>query len=384
MTRVCRFHVIAIGLLALIGGPLDLAHSAPTELDKAIDRVKAAAATPAGTGDAEAWRVLATAKSADLPALLQSMKDASPLAENWLRAAVDAVADQALAEGKSLPVEDLHSLLADTGQSPRARRTAYELLVKLDPTCSPDLLAGLENDPSLELRYDAIELLLNAAKDQSNDAARRQALTTILQQARNLAQIDRIASDLLELGQETNLAELMGFITKWQLIGPFDHTGSKAFDVAYPPEASIDLAEKYPGKEKQVAWQPVETADRYAVVDVAKEIGPVKGAITYAYAEFESSTARDAEIRYASLNATKLWLNGELVAANEIYHSGGDIDQYRVPVRLLAGTNRVLLKVCQNEQTEPWAQDWKFQLRVCDALGGALDRPVASPAVGSK
>ena len=26
----------------------------------------------------------------------------------------------------------------------------------------------------------------------------------------------------------------------------------------------------------------------------------------------------------------------------------------------------------ENEQEEDWAQDWSFQLRVCDALGGAV------------
>ena len=37
-----------------------------------------------------------------------------------------------------------------------------------------------------------------------------------------------------------------------------------------------------------------------------------------------------------------------------------------------AGENTVLVKCCQNEQTEPWAADWKFQLRICDAEGTPL------------
>jgi hypothetical protein len=31
-----------------------------------------------------------------------------------------------------------------------------------------------------------------------------------------------------------------------------------------------------------------------------------------------------------------------------------------------------LLKICQNEQTEEWAQNWAFQFRVCDAIGTAV------------
>ena len=48
------------------------------------------------------------------------------------------------------------------------------------------------------------------------------------------------------------------------------------------------------------------------------------------------------------------------------------LDQYRVPVELKQGRNVILLKVCQNEQTENWAQRYRFQVRVCDPAGSAL------------
>ena len=34
--------------------------------------------------------------------------------------------------------------------------------------------------------------------------------------------------------------------------------------------------------------------------------------------------------------------------------------------------NKCERKVCQNEQTDDWAQLWSFHLRVCDSLGGAV------------
>jgi hypothetical protein len=49
-----------------------------------------------------------------------------------------------------------------------------------------------------------------------------------------------------------------------------------------------------------------------------------------------------------------------------------ELDQFRVQAHMKAGKNRILLKVCQNEQTEDWAQTWRFQLRVCDAAGTAV------------
>ena len=48
------------------------------------------------------------------------------------------------------------------------------------------------------------------------------------------------------------------------------------------------------------------------------------------------------------------------------------IDQYTARGTLRKGRNEVLLKVCQNEQTEDWAQLWKFQARLCDATGAAV------------
>ena len=53
-------------------------------------------------------------------------------------------------------------------------------------------------------------------------------------------------------------------------------------------------------------------------------------------------------------------------------HHGGGLDQYAARATLKKGANVILLKVCQNEQTEMWAQDWRFQLRVCEPIGAAV------------
>jgi hypothetical protein len=48
------------------------------------------------------------------------------------------------------------------------------------------------------------------------------------------------------------------------------------------------------------------------------------------------------------------------------------MDQYKAHARLKPGVNTILLKICQNEQTEDWAQEWNFQIRVCDPFGNAV------------
>jgi hypothetical protein len=60
------------------------------------------------------------------------------------------------------------------------------------------------------------------------------------------------------------------------------------------------------------------------------------------------------------------------VFGRDEYHRGREIDQYTMPVRLKAGKNTLLVKVCQNEQRESWTQEWDFQIRVCDPTGTAI------------
>jgi hypothetical protein len=72
-------------------------------------------------------------------------------------------------------------------------------------------------------------------------------------------------------------------------------------------------------------------------------------------------------------------LNGKEIFAREEYHHGSRFDQYVVRATLKAGANELLVKVCQNNQTDAWAQVWQFQLRLADATGGAAPFKLALP-----
>ncbi len=208
-----------------------------------------------------------------------------------------------------------------------------------------------------------------AAGQRSESAATyREALTA----ARDEDQIQAAADALKELGEEVDLATHFGFVTEWHLIGPFDNRGKIGFDTVYPPEREIKLADTYSGKEGPVGWKHHRTVDPYGIVDLNQAIGKHMGAVAYAVAYFDAGQARDVEVRVGCINGNKFWLNGQLLSANHVYHSGTSIDQYRGKGKLKQGRNVLLVKICQNEQTEAWAQRWQFQLRVCDSLGTAV------------
>ncbi len=333
---------------------------------------------PAGQGHREAtvaWRKLSQAPAARLPQLLAAIDGANPLAANWLRGAIEAIAQTARDRGQPLPMAELESFLHDTSHAPRARRLAYELVAINDPTAADRLVPGFLNDPSVELRRDAVARLLSAgeAAQTAERAAEAQALfEEALGGARDMDQVELLATKLKALGREVDLARHFGFLMQWKLLGPFDNTGSVAFDTAYPPEEKLDVTASYEGRGQTVAWIDHTTADRLGMVDLNQGLGKHKGAVAYATTSFVAPEARAIELRLGCTNANKVWLNGRLLGGNNFYHAGEFVDQYVFRGQLRAGDNQILVKVLQNEQTESWAQVWQFQLRVCDAAGTAV------------
>ena len=71
-------------------------------------------------------------------------------------------------------------------------------------------------------------------------------------------------------------------------------------------------------------------------------------------------------------NILRILFCGKPLFFRNEYHHGMQMDQYVGRGLLRKGRNEVLLKICQNEQKEDWAQGWSFQARLSDALGGAV------------
>ena len=364
-------HLFA-GLALLILSTASLAQESGIE-----DQLKIIASVGnGGHGHAEAitaWQEVGKSDAESLPAVLKAIDDDSPIAANWLRAAVDQIAERSLRNGHKLPTAALESLIFDAEYSPRSRRLAYEWLSKVDSGAEQRIVPRMLNDTSLEMRRDAVDMTMKKAEEAADDKAEAAKLyEQALSSARDTDQIDAAFEKLEELGRKVDLPTHFGFITSWRLIGPFDNVDKKGFAVAYPPEKEVRLQKSYRGKTGEVAWIDHQTKDKYGMVNLNEALGKNMGAAAYAYAEFESPDAKEVDLRLGCICAAKLWLNGEQLMEHEVYHSGTKIDQYVVKGKLKAGINKILLKVCQNEQTEQWAQDWEFQFRICDSVGTAI------------
>ena len=135
----------------------------------------------------------------------------------------------------------------------------------------------------------------------------------------------------------------------WYVIGPFDNPNSQGFDTVYPPEKEINLGRQYEGKAKRrVGWRPIDMrqAPDGQVCELTRFAGDRENFAVYLYRELTFPAATELPVSFGSDDTLTVWLNGrQIVAQNE--YRGCMPDQALVTLRLRAGTNRLLLKVCQ-------------------------------------
>lgn len=318
-----------------------------------------------------AWREVAGAQVESLTTILSSLEGATPLGRNWLRTAADTIAERHYQEHGDLPKDLLESFVTDQSQPPLGRRVAFEWLERVDPTAQARLLPKMLDDSSLDLRFAAVARLMEKAEQEPDPQQQLVLYQNAFTAARDVKQIETLAKKIAELGGSADLIKQMGYVIDWQIVGPFDNTNLEGFATEYGPETDFEAGEtSYEAKAGKVRWQPHQSENEFGVIDLNEILENEKEVIAYARAEIVSDE-KAVELRMASKNALKVWLNGEQVGEFEIYHSGFAVDQYVVPVQLNRGKNTLLVKVCQNAKKMGWEKEWEFRLRITDELGGA-------------
>lgn len=151
------------------------------------------------------------------------------------------------------------------------------------------------------------------------------------------------------------------FITKWQVVGPFDNSDDKGFDRPFGPERSgVTTASYADGLGGAVTWQQAE-ADREGFLDLTGCFAVKENAIAYARAEVHASQEVDTILLVGSDDGVAVWLNGRLVHA-EHRHRAASPAQDLVVVHLDKGSNIILAKV------EQVAGDWGLYLQLVDPV----------------
>lgn len=393
--------MVSVGNIALADQPSDTTNSSLVDV---LNRVQAE-----GVGHSAAMKAMsAQPKSTEVSpsqlfATLKSMSEAEPRAKNWLRLLASqqieaAKSNAATAKQLSSLREDLLAFFNDRSHDGDARYLIYRHLVDQDPERRETLLEQAVDDPFIPLRYLAIQREMKLAEQLEGEEA-IEAYLELLPLARHPNHLREITASLKKLDRPVQLAKQLAMVTQWQVIAPFGNKDSKGFDHVYDVETEYaespfdrELVKQSfeaatPGGDDNqtgdsLTWQTISTDDNAGSVDLNPTYDNAKDAVAYAVCFFElpEGETTDAQARLGCINANKAWINGQPVLSNEVYHSGSSIDQYVSNCQLRPGLNSVLLKICQNNQTQPWAQDWRFQFRLTDSTGRGIPVTVVNDA----
>lgn len=350
---------------------------AADSIEVAIEAVRAIGTEGKGFQEAiPAARELQQLPAEKLFVVLNGADGVNPIAENWIRGIAFGIAQRS----GTPAISELKNYVVDQGNNVIGRGIAMELIKREDASSAEKMLDELLDDPSLAIREMAVEQAIgkaeSLAKSQADSAV--EIYRETLAAARHPKQLSRIVASLSDLGESVTTAGAFSLILDWKSIAPFDNEGGVGYEAVYGPEkqfasdGSVDLQKQYDGKNGQISWQDVSGSSDEGLVNLAETYNKEKGAVAYLFAEFDSADAKAAQVRLGCINANKVWVNGEEVMATEVYHSGSMLDQYIAPFELKKGTNTILLKICQNEQEESWAQRWEFQFRITDPTGKGL------------
>jgi hypothetical protein len=318
----------------------------------------------------EAWPSVSQLPSSAIPELLSAMNQANNLGDNWIRGALNKICEK---NPKAIPINKIVDFIKDDSNKGEARHMAFQIILSHQPMKANQLIPTFIDDPIPALRREAVAKILVNAKKPENKEDKIKLYKKALMKGREVDQIAEASQALEENGEKINLTRLMGFLINWHTIGPFQNKDRNGFAKVYPPETRINHKEKYQGTSGSTSWTAFSTEDKLGMLDINKQYGELKEVVAYAETKFISKKEQNVHFRIGSKNAWKLWVNEKLLFARDEYHRGKTrIDQFIIDGKLKKGENQILLKVCQNEQTQSWTKQWEFNFRVTDLTGAAI------------
>lgn len=357
------------------------------EIDPTSDAIKDILAVgPDATGVMKAQKAvdaLVTAGPKVLPAILAAIPTDDIVKSNWLRVAFNRIVDDAIREKKPIPTDELLRILNDKKKPGRARRLALEAIEKIQPgTLSKLLESGLDD---LEFSADAVAMRMEKAAtvEKSSPAAAVKLYREAYDAARDFNQCLALAQRLKALDVVVDPLSRLGVVRDWVVLGPFNDPDEKGYAKPYPPESKFDLNASYDGKAGKITWKKFTSNASDGRIDLLKAVGPHDAAVAYAYAVVKSPKNQEVELRATGDDNLAVWVNGTKVIDHSTYRSHLRIDWHRAKVKLMAGENTILVKVCQcpapKEKAPGPPAKWEFHLRIVDSEGQGVLLPITIP-----
>lgn len=319
-----------------------------------------------------------------LPPLLVAMETSNAVAANWYRTVYEEIVARELArEGTKWPVAFFKEYVSDAKRVGKPRRLVLTLLDKLEPAFREKWLPTRLDDG--EFRYEAVGLALAAgdrAIKNKDEATAKAAFRKAFESARDSTQVTQAAAKLKSLGESADAVKHLGLVVDWWLVGPFDAPQKTGFATVFEPESKVDLQAKYRGQADEIAWKKHRESDALGQLNLINVLGVTREAVGYVYTEIDVPREQAAQVRCGADDNCSVWLNGEKVFAREQWLNGTRFDRFIAPIKLKAGRNTLLVKVCQGPQhKDPEVpNNWSLQLRLCDADGRGVEFKPVTPS----
>ena len=321
-----------------------------------------------------------------LPSLLDAMDTSNPVAANWYRTIYEEIVTREIAaSGTQWPLDFLKKYVSDTEREGRPRRLVLKLINQLEPEFEFQWLSGRLADP--EFRREAVALTLSlgdqALKDKDADAAETH-FRNAFENARGRSQVTQAAERLRSIGEKADVITQLGLVTDWWLTGSFDAPDESGFESVFEPERSVNLQATYQGQGgASFGWIRHQTADALGQLNLVDALGKTDEAVAYAWTEITVEQNLEAEIRCGADDCCLVWLNGKAVSTHEQWLNGTRFDRFINPIKLIAGRNTILVKVCQGPQhrNQEVFNNWSLQLRLCDQDGRGISFESELPKV---
>jgi HEAT repeat protein len=266
--------------------------------------------------------------------------------------------DKELAPGRALA---MYRDAMDAVDSADARKL---VLGGVGKVCSPEALdyaQGFLQDEALKREAEAACLGIARALSGSH----RDRAMAVLKQIADRSDSETLrdqAGDVLR-----RLEEVGDYITAWMMSGPYTERGKggpELFDVEFAPEQPDGKAE----------WRPVPAfsrADAPQVIDLNAILGGDNRA-AYLRSVISVPAAQKAQLAVGSDDGIKVWLNGEVVHADNASR-GLTPDQDKVEVDLRAGENVLMMKITEG------GGDWAATAKLTRPDGTSIPGLTATP-----
>ncbi|MHC4461785.1 MAG: HEAT repeat domain-containing protein [Planctomycetota bacterium] len=232
---------------------------------------------------------------------------------------------------------EMYKQAMDLASSAASKRLVLSGLANVKSIGALEMAASYLEDKSLQQEAEFAVVKIAGGIGGSHPQQSKDVLKKVIQISKNDS-LRRQAQEAIN-----QIERFDDYLTAWQVSGPYtkgEADGSELFDIAFAPEES-DAGD--------VVWRimPVGTnKDRPWLMELDKALGGNNRA-AYLRNKVWSVKSQKVRLELGSDDGIKVWLNGQLVYANNVTRAAG-AGQDKVEVTLKQGWNLLLLKITQS------------------------------------